>query len=598
MTTPASPAPLDAQAPLEQRRRALLVMDVVESVRLMELDEPAFVMRWHNFVDHVDPHLLAAHGGRLVKSLGDGLMLEFPDARSCIRGAYAAQAYCRQGNQAVAPERRMQLRMGAHLADFVADRHDIYGADVNLTARIATLAGPEQIVVSDELREQLVGGLDADIEDLGDCYLKHVSEPVRAYRIHPVGQPFHAAARQPSLLDFRPALAVIPFEARSWEPGHQVIGDLIADGVIAQLSRSADLRVISRFSTSAFQGRGGALGEVKQRLGAAYALSGSYLASGDKLVLMAELCDTKNGEIIWAERIAGALADLLQPHSELLDKIANSASRALIDTQVQRSLTQPLPSLDSCTLLVGSIAHMHRATPRNFERSREGLEALMERHNRSALPRAWLAKWYVMRVVRGMSDEPAADARRAIECTERALDLQSDSAMALAIRGHVLCHLAGDASGSAQALDQAIALNPNEPLAWLYKSVWSSMWGSFGDSVQEALKASSLSPIDPLRYYFDTILAAALTMNQSYDLAIEAAQRSLRLNAFHQPTLRVLLQAQFESGQLDAARQTLARLQEKSPHLTVSSYIAMGSSSSSTRKRFVEVLRRLGVPEN
>ena len=137
--------------------------------------------------DQTQTQLLPLHGGRLVKSLGDGLMLEFPDAQSCIKAAFALQELSRQCNGDQPPQQHMHLRVGGHLAVFVADQHDIYGSDVNLTARIATLAGPGEIVVTSDVRDQITAGLDADVEDLGECHLKHVKEPVRAYRVGPRG---------------------------------------------------------------------------------------------------------------------------------------------------------------------------------------------------------------------------------------------------------------------------------------------------------------------------------------------------------------------------------------------------------------------------
>lgn len=146
----------------------------------------------------------------------------------------------------------MHLRMGGHVAGFVTDKHDIYGTDFNLTARFATLAGPGDVVISAELRDCLPAGLDADIEDLGECHLKHLSEPIQVYRAWPVNDLARVpAAAHATAPDFRPTVAVIPFEARSNEPEHFVIGELLADGIIAKLSRSADLRVISRLSTTA-----------------------------------------------------------------------------------------------------------------------------------------------------------------------------------------------------------------------------------------------------------------------------------------------------------------------------------------------------------
>ena len=205
--------------------KVLLVMDVVESVRLMEQDEDEFVQRWQRLVERVEAQL-PQHGGRIVKSLGDGLMIEFGEAAAFSRAALGIQQINAELNTAGESSRRMHLRMGAHLAEFVSDRHDIYGTDVNLTARISTLAGPDEIVITSELRDQLTDGLDAELEDLGDCYLKHVAEPVRAYRVGRAG-PAPVLAAAESLAPLRSTVAVVPFEARSNESEYFAVGDLI-----------------------------------------------------------------------------------------------------------------------------------------------------------------------------------------------------------------------------------------------------------------------------------------------------------------------------------------------------------------------------------
>jgi adenylate cyclase len=593
MNSPTNDLPL----PLLRDSKVLLVMDVVESVRLMEQDEDGFVRRWQRLVAHTEQSLLPLHGGRLVKSLGDGLMLEFGDAQGCVRTAFALQGFTDHINADHPPEQHMHLRLGAHVAEFVADKHDIYGSDVNLTARIATLAGPHEFVISAELRDRLTAGLDADVEDLGECHLKHVKEPIRAYRVGPSGHASVVPSQETAAAGFRPTIAVIPFEARSNEPEHLVIGELIADGVIAQLSRSPDIRVISRLSTTPFRGRSGAMPDVEKRLKASFVLSGSYVASGGRILVMAELTNTRKNEIVWAERLSGDTLDLLQTESELLTSIARASSRALIDSEVKQSLVQPLPKLDSYALLLGGISLMHRSTRRDFDRSYELLDTLCHRHNRAAQPRAWLAKWHIFRVVSGFSENPARDARLAIEQTNRALDAEPSSALALAIQGHALCQTSGDVHLALDTIDRAIQLDPNEPLCWLYRSVWSSMWGTPVDSVREAENAAGLSPLDPFKYYFEMILASSYSTNRDYEQAIAAANRSLKNNRYHLPTLRVLLGAQGESGRLDEAKVTLQEILRIVPDLSIQNYLAMGSSESPVRQRQVAVLRSLGIPE-
>lgn len=576
----------------------LLVMDVVESVRIMEQDQDDFVRRWQQLVQHAGQHVLPLQGGRIVKSLGDGLMLEFATAQSSVRASFAIQHFSHQANLGLRSEQQMHLRIGGHLASFVTDQYDIYGTDVNLTARVCTLAGPGEMVVTADVRDGLTDALDADIEDLGDCHLKHVKEPIRAYRVGPVGHAPVIPSSHATPTDFRPTIAVIPFAARSNEPEHFVIGEVIADGVIAQLARSPDIRVISRLSTTAFRGRSDALRGVESRLSASFALSGSYIASGGKILIMAELADTRTNEIIWADRVSGDTSDLLQTQSELLHTLAAATSRALIDAEVQLSLIQPMPRLDSSSLLLGGISMMHRSSVQDFHRSRHALEALIERHGRIATPRAWLAKWHIMCIIRGLSESRDSDAQLALEQTKRALDLEPTNALTLAVEGHAYCQLLGNFERADERLLQSISSNPSEPMGWLFKSVLSTMWGTPGSAVVEVEHANALSPLDPLKYYFDMLFAAALLTVNNHSRAIDFAKQSLKANRHHAPTLRVLLTAQVEADLIEDARSTLNLLLLETPGMTVSSYFAIGSAGSITRQRCAIALRALGLPEN
>ena len=168
---------------------------------------------------------------------------------------------------------------------------------------------------------------------------------------------------------------------------------LIADAVMAQLSRTSELRVISRLSSTAIRGRDLSTAEIETRLGANYVLSGSYVASSGKLLISAELMVTQTGQVAWAGRLHGAVDDLLQAKSELSHQLASAAHETVMQTEVQKDLGSPLPTLESSTLLLRGISLMHRSTLHDFERSRHALETLIERHSRAAAPRIWLAKW-------------------------------------------------------------------------------------------------------------------------------------------------------------------------------------------------------------
>ena len=265
---------------LPRRQKVVLVMDLVESVRLMAANEAAVVQRWHSFVQHARAHVLPRHHGRHVKSLGDGLLAEFDGAPEAVSAAHELHHFFDDSNAALPPDQRFHLRAGLNAAQIYIDAVDVYGAGVNLAARVASLSGPGETTVTTEVRDDLADGLDGELRDMGECYLKHVPEPVRVWRVGDAGaQPLLTpAAEQPGTL--LPGIAVIPFAARSNAPEHFAVGELVADAVITLLGCSQHLRVISRLSCSAFRQRDAGLQEVSQRLGAQFVLSGSYVVFG------------------------------------------------------------------------------------------------------------------------------------------------------------------------------------------------------------------------------------------------------------------------------------------------------------------------------
>jgi adenylate cyclase len=580
--------------------KVVLVIDLVESVRLMASHEAAVVDRWRTFMTEASEQTIPKHMGRLVKSLGDGLLAEFDQPADAVRAAMAMHAHFAPVNQQLPTQEQLWLRAGINASHLYVSEHDVYGHGVNLAARVAGLADPGDTVVTAPVRDGIVDGVDGDVEDMGESYLKHWSEPVRTWRVRPVSTAnfsWRPERREAPSTDFRPSIAVIPFDARTPSPESFVIGELIADGVITQLARSQNIRVISRMSTTAFRGRGATAGEIDAKLDAPFVLSGGYATMGDKVMITAELADTRRGEVVWAERLSGDTMDLMQVESELINTLSTACAHALLNAEVQRSLVQPLPKLDSNALMLGGITLMHRSTPRDLQRSQQLLEAVAERHKRVAAPWAWLAKWHVIQVVQGMSGDPASDFRRAISIADRALDLEPNSALAMAIKGHALCHLGTDIEGSRRLLQEATQSNPNDPMAWLYSCVWSSMWGNPVDSVGEAQNAVSLSPLDPQRYYFEMMYATCCAATEQWDLSIELCKSSLLKNRYHLPTIRCLIVSQYETGKLVDAKETLQLLLSMQPDFTLDKYLAAGQGSA-LRQRVANALAGLGLPNH
>ena len=578
--------------------KMLLVMDVVESVRLMEQDQDDFVRRWQQLVQQAEQQILPRHGGRIVKSLGDGLMLEFSSAQSCVKAAFALQHFSQQANTGLHPEQQMHLRMGGHLASFVTDHHDIYGTDVNLTARFCTLAGPGEMVVTAEMRDQLVPALDADIEDMGECYLKHVEKPIHAYRVAPPGQAPTFVSLPADDTELRPTIAVIPFTARTAGPDDAVLGEILAEEIIAALSRTPDLNVISRLSTTTLRGRDASLPLLQSHLNANYVLSGAYRVSGGQLILVTELIEARSGRAVWGDSLKSTVQEVLQGEDKITSEVVSQLGAQIVRAEMQRAASRPLPNLESSTLLMGAITLMHRSTRSEFDRVREMLEYLIDRHRRLPTPRAWLAKWHVLQVTRGLSSGGKDETKRALEQTQRALDVDPSCSLALTIEGFVHCHMLKDLDGAAQRYDSALAANPNDSLAWLFTGVLHSFRGEGPQALASSEKALTLSPLDPMLYFYQSLAASAALSAGEYKRVIELATASLRSNKSHTSTYRALAVAQALCGDIDEAGKTIKSLLLLEPGFTVAQFLQRSPSGDQPVGRlYAEALRAAGLPE-
>jgi len=573
-------------------------MDLVESVRLMAAQEAAVIGHWRGFVQHATGSVLPRHHGRMVKSLGDGIMAVFDSASEALASAQELHHHFDDANRTLPDDQKLYLRAGLNASNVFVDDIDIYGSGVNLAARVAGLAGPGETMATAEARDGLVEGLDGRIVDMGECYLKHVAQPIRAYRVGDAGPSPLLSSASDYLDTLQPTVAVIPFESRTQDQHTFAIGDLIADGVIAHLGVNATLRVISRLSSSSFAGRDASLQLIKDKLGAAYVLTGSFVLQGSPdsatLLIQGSLLHGATGEVIWVDRFAVKLADLCAVESEACLRLAAGVHAAILECEAAAATRQPLPTLASYSLLLSGIKLMHRSTTADMALSRKVLEQLAERHPRHAEPHAWLAKSFVINAVSSSRDRQQ-DAERARAISHDALARFPHNALALAVQAHVLTHLDGKPEQAEEKLASALQVNYNEPIAWLFKSVLSAMWGDPAQAVEEATHAHTLSPADPLAYYFKMIHAAACTANQDYAAGTTLAQESLRLNRYHTPTWRVLIANQVSSGDIEGATRSAQEMLKLDPSFSLRAYKATPTVQSRTRQHFIVAATELPI---
>jgi class 3 adenylate cyclase/TolB-like protein len=587
-----------AWTPQQRARSAIVVADVVESVRLMQVDEAGFIERWRRFVNQVRTRLLPGQGGRMVKSLGDGLLLEFGDVPAATHAAVAMQQAMAQQNSGRADKACMQMRIGIHIAEVTRDEHDIYGTGVNLAARLATLAGPGEIVASAEARDALTDGLDATVYDLGNCYIKHLDAPVHAFRVGLPGPLPVIASAAPQPGPTRPTVAVIPMRSLDAPSCALLIGDALADEIIAALSKTQSLNVISRLSTAVFKDRENPPAQVAACLGADYLISGSVRVSGEQLKLIVELAEAPGGRVVWAERLIGALHGIWAADDPMISTIVAETSAAIMQHEMRRASSHALPTVKSYSLLLGAIALMHRSSAVEFGTSKSMLEHLIDRDRRHARPHAWLANWHALSVTQSRSREPQVDMQLALDHAQRALERDPQCALALAIDGVLQLNLRKDFAAARTRLDAAVAANPNESLAWLFQGILHGFAGEGAAAEEASARALMLSPMDPMRHYYDSLAASAALGARHYERAIELAERSLRSNRTHPSTYRALAIAQSMADRVDAARASVRDLLALTPGYTVGQFRAMsGFSAGPLGSVFAEALQAAGLPE-
>ena len=318
---------------VERRLAAIIAADVAGFSRLMGLDEvgTAHTLREHRAASDA---LVTKHGGRIVKTTGDGVLLEFPSVVDAVECAVAVQAVMAERNDAIPQDRRMLYRIGINLGDILIEGDDILGDGVNLAARLESIAEPGGICISSSAYDQVRGKVAVEFADLGEQRLKNIDHPVRVYAVKSGGHLGMAMpvvltsvpdAQKPLPLPDKPSIAVLPFQNMSGDPEQEYFADGIAEDVLTTLSKIQELMVIARNSSFVFKGQTRDIREIGRILGARYVLEGSVRKAGNRVRLAAQLIDSLNGSHLWADRFEGDLDDVF----ELQDRITQDIVAAL-----------------------------------------------------------------------------------------------------------------------------------------------------------------------------------------------------------------------------------------------------------------------------
>jgi TolB-like protein/class 3 adenylate cyclase len=303
--------------PSVRRLTAILAADVAGYSRLMGADEEGTLERLKAHRRAlVDPKIVEHHG-RIVKTTGDGMLVEFASVVDAVRCAVEVQRGMVERNAVIPADERIEFRVGINLGDVIVDDDDIFGDGVNIAARLEALADPGGICISRVVRDQVRDKVSFAFEDLGEQQVKNIARSVRAYRI-PLGET--ASPKVPLPLPEKPSLAVLPFQNMSGDPEQEYFTDGMVEEITTAMSRLPWLFVIARNSSFAYKGKSPDVRQVGRELGVRYVVEGSVRRAGDRVRITGQLIDTTIGAHIWADRFDGALDDVF----ELQDQVASS----------------------------------------------------------------------------------------------------------------------------------------------------------------------------------------------------------------------------------------------------------------------------------
>jgi adenylate cyclase len=385
-----------AEERVQRKLAAILVADVVGYSRLMEADEEGTRVRLRSLHSELIDPKIAADGGRIVKTMGDGILVEFPSVVDAVRDALDIQGAMRRRNADVAEANRIEFRIGINVGDVIIEGGDIHGDGVNVASRLEGLCEPGEVYVSGTVYDQAAGKLAATFDDLGEKSVKNITKPVRVYRAREVTgeQAGYKSADAPPPLPDKPSIAVLPFDNMSGDPEQEYFVDGICEDTITALSRIRWFFVIARNSTFAYKGKSTDVRDVARELGVRYVVEGSVRKAGNRIRLTAQLIDGTNGVHLWAERYDRAIEDIFDLQDELTQTIVGAIEPELSRAEQERAQLKKPETLDVWDVYQRGMSELHRLTADSLSEAAATLTSVTETDPDFAAAYAGLADVY------------------------------------------------------------------------------------------------------------------------------------------------------------------------------------------------------------
>jgi TolB-like protein/class 3 adenylate cyclase len=549
---------------VERRLAAVMAVDVADYSRLMGTDEEGTLAAIKAIRRELGDPKIKEHRGRIVKTTGDGLLIEFASVVDAVRCAVEVQREMAERNAGVSPERRIEFRIGINLGDIIIDEGDIFGDGVNIAARLEALADPGGICVSRVVRNQVRDKLDFAFGDMGEQQVKNIARPVHVHSVVLGGglgpsRLSAEAAPQPLLtLPDKPSIAVLPFQNMSGDMEQEYFVDGMVEEIITALSRIPWLFVIARNSSFTYKGQAIDVKQVGRELGVRYVLEGSVRKGGNRVRITGQLIDAVTGTHLWADRFDGLIEDVFELQDKVASSVAGVIEPALQAAETARSAGRRTDDLTAYDLYLRAYA-MTLSSTREVPEALRILEQAIARDPRYGPALAWAALCCFRLVGDGRSEDPAADRLKGSDFARRALEVAGDDPNILANAALALAYFGEDIGAMMALVDRSLALNPSFARGW---NVSSSLrnWAGQPDIAIEHMETSlRLSP----RARVGTSLVgigSSHFVSRRFDQAVPILLRAIQEDPSHPLAYRYLAACYAHMGRLDDAREVVTRL--------------------------------------
>jgi Predicted integral membrane protein len=548
-----------AETRVQRRLAAILAADAVGYSRLIGADEEGTLaaLKAHR-LELIDPKV-ERHHGRIVKTTGDGALIEFASVVDAVRCAIDVQRGMAERNTGVPSDERIEFRIGINVGDIVIDGDDILGDGVNIAARLEGLAEPGGVLVSRAVRDQVRDRLDLVLEDLGEHELKNIARPVRVYRVRASVESKAAPARGETLpLPDKPSIAILPFANMSGDPEQEHFADGIAEDIITGLSRLRWLFVIARNSSFTYKGRNVDVRQVGRELGVRYVLEGSVRKGGNRIRITAQLVEAETGNHLWAERYDRALGDVFAIQDEITKSVIGCIGPELYTAEHDRLKRKPPQNLDAWESFVRGMFLYSQHSDAGTKEALGMLDRAVELDHGYAKAHGLRAVCLAWRAIQGWEDRDTAFAEVA-EGANRAVACDPQEPWAYIAHGFVAVSKRHNPE-AVGAFTRAIDTSPNFAYAHGLLGSQHALGGRPDQAVECIDRGVRLSPRDMFGDEYQLYYAFAHFQAGRYADAASAAQLAIQQRPGH-PVLYIMAAASYGlGGDTDKAKKSIAQL--------------------------------------